>query len=76
MQEVRQAIEGLQIPHDPSVGPCVTVSIGGVTLVPKQGDDYHTYLKLADTMLYDAKRLGRNRVVWSDAGKTQWMEKK
>ena len=76
LQEVRQAIEGLQIPHDPSVGPCVTVSIGGVTLVPKQGDDYHTYLKLADTMLYDAKRLGRNRVVWSDAGKTQWMEKK
>lgn len=76
LQEVRQAIEALQIPHDPSVGPCVTVSIGGVTLVPKQGDDYHTYLKLADTMLYDAKRLGRNRVVWSDAGKTQWMEKK
>jgi len=26
-------------------------------------------------MLYDAKRLGRNRVVWSNAGKEQWMEK-
>lgn len=76
LQEVRQAVEDLRIPHDPSVGPCVTVSVGGVTLVPKPGDDYATYLKLADTMLYDAKRLGRNRVVWSDAGKTQWMEKR
>ncbi len=75
MKTVRQAVEDLHIPHDPSVNPWVTVSIGGVTLLPKPGDDYNTYLKLADTMLYDAKRFGRNQVVWSNSGKEQWREK-
>lgn len=51
------------------------MSVGGITLVPKAGDDYNTYLKLADAMLYDAKRFGRNQVVWSNAGKEQWREK-
>lgn len=72
---IRQSIEDLHIPHNPSVGKYVTVSIGGVTLTPKAGDNYETYLKLADTMLYDAKRLGRNQVVWSNGGKEQWFEK-
>lgn len=72
---IRQSIEDLHIPHNPSVGKYVTVSIGGVTLMPKAGDNYETYLKLADTMLYDAKRLGRNQVVWSNGGKEQWFEK-
>lgn len=53
----------------------VTVSVGGVTLVPKESDLYDTYLKIADIMLYDAKRFGRNMVVWSDANKEQWREK-
>lgn len=75
LKDVRQAIEDLHIPHSPEAGEWVTVSIGGVTVTPRPGDDYITFLKLADTMLYDAKRLGRNRVVWSDGGKTQWVEK-
>ena len=41
--------------HDPSVSPWVTISIGGVTLLPKMGDDYDDYLKIADNMLYKAK---------------------
>ena len=53
----------------------VTVSIGGVSTVPKAGDSYDTCLKLADTMLYDAKRFGRNRVVWYSENREQWMEK-
>ena len=75
VKKVRQGVEDLHIPHDPSVSPWVTVSIGGVTVTPKSGDDYRTYLNIADTMLYDAKRLGRNRVVWSNGGKEQWIEK-
>lgn len=75
MKTVRQAVEDLHIPHDPSVNPWVTVSIGGVTLLPKPGDEYQAYLKMADTMLYDAKRFGRNQVVWSNGGKEQWREK-
>ena len=58
MKTVRQAVEGLHIPHDPSVNPWVTISAGGVTLMPRQGDEYQSYLKMADTMLYDAKRFG------------------
>lgn len=76
MQEVRKAVEDLRIPANSPVSPWVTVSAGGVTLVPKMTDSYETYLKIADTMLYDAKNAGRNMVVWSNAGKERWLEKK
>ncbi len=75
LKTIRQAVEDLHIPHNPDAAEWVTVSIGGVTLLPKDGDSYDTYLKIADTMLYDAKRFGRNMVVWSDAGQEQWREK-
>ncbi len=75
LKTIRQAVEDLHIPHNPDAAKWVTVSIGGVTLLPKDGDSYDTYLKIADTMLYDAKRFGRNMVVWSDAGQEQWREK-
>ena len=68
-------MEELHIPHNPEVSPWVTVSIGGITVVPKVGDDYNTYLKLADAMLYDAKRLGRNRVIWTSDKMENWREK-
>lgn len=66
LKRVRQAVENLHIPHDPSVSKWVTVSIGGVTVVPETENTYGSYLKVADTMLYDAKKYGRNRVVWAD----------
>lgn len=64
--QLRKAVEGLHIPHTQEVSPWVTISIGGITVLPKPGDSYETYLKLADTMLYDAKRFGRNQVVWTN----------
>lgn len=66
LQKVRQAIEDLHIPHNPTVSEWVTVSVGGVTVIPEMGNTYDVYLKIADTMLYDAKKHGRNRVVWAD----------
>ena len=66
LKTIRQAVEDLHIPHDPSVSQWVTVSIGGITVVPQIGSSYDTYLKIADAMLYDAKRFGRNQVVWAD----------
>ncbi|MDE7262097.1 MAG: diguanylate cyclase [Oscillospiraceae bacterium] len=75
LKKVRQAVEDLHIPHAQEVGPWVTVSIGGITVVPQRGQAYDTYLKIADTMLYDAKRFGRNQVVWADEGMQIWQEK-
>ncbi|MCI8414842.1 MAG: diguanylate cyclase [Ruminiclostridium sp.] len=73
--KLRKRIEDLHLPHTPSVSPWVTVSIGGVTVIPKGSDDYRTYLNIADTMLYDAKRFGRNQVVWCGDAMRQLREK-
>ena len=75
LQKIRQAIEDLHIPHSPTVSQWVTVSVGGVTVVPETESAYDVYLKIADTMLYDAKRHGRNRVVWADEQLKQVFEK-
>ena len=75
LKHIRQAVEDLHIPHDPSIAQWVTVSIGGVTVIPQLDQSYESYLKIADTMLYDAKRFGRNNVVWSDGKVRQWQEK-
>lgn len=75
LKKIRQAVEKLHMQHAPSVAEYVTISIGGVTVVPQAGDSYDSYLKIADNMLYDAKKFGRNRVVWADEGMKQLREK-
>lgn len=75
LKRIRQEIENLHIPHDPSVSQWVTVSIGGVTIIPEAGNAYDFYLKIADAMLYDAKKNGRNQVVWANERLKQIFEK-
>ncbi len=75
LKKIRQAVEDLHIPHDPATAQWVTVSIGGVTVVPEMKDSYDFYLKVADTMLYDAKKNGRNQVFWADENLNQLQEK-
>lgn len=75
MKKIRQAIQDLHIPHAPSVSEWVTVSIGGVTVIPSAKHSYEIMLKIADTSLYDAKRLGRDRVVWVDENMKTLLEK-
>ena len=75
LKKIRQAIEDLRIPHNPTASEWVTVSVGGVTVIPETGSSYDVYLKIADTMLYDAKKHGRNRVVWADEQLKQMFEK-
>lgn len=75
LQKIRQAVEDLHIPHNPEISPWVTVSIGGITVIPKVGSSFDTYLKMADAMLYDAKRFGRNQVVWNNERMEQLREK-
>lgn len=73
--KVRQAVEDLHIPHNPGISPWVTISIGGITVIPKVGSKFDNYLKMADAMLYDAKRFGRNQVVWTNERMKQLREK-
>ena len=68
-------IENLHIPHAHDVSEWVTISGGGVTSIPKITDDYNIYLKIADAMLYDAKKQGRNRIIWTDEKMKTYVEK-
>ncbi len=74
-KKIRKAVEELHIPHNSPVSEWVTISIGGITLVPRNDDIYDNYLKIADNMLYDAKENDRNRVVWSNGDNEQWRGK-
>ena len=74
LKKIRKAVEDLHMPHDPDTAQWVTISIGGVTVVPPKDSSYDAYLKIADSMLYDAKRTGRNKVVWANEKMEQWRE--
>ena len=75
MQAVRQSVEDLHIPHNSPVSPWVTISAGGITLLPQPGDRLEDCLKKADDMLYEAKQSGRNQVVWFNENQEKWREK-
>lgn len=74
MKKIRKAVEALRIPHSSSVSDWVTVSVGGVTVTPTPDSSYDFFLQVADTMLYDAKRFGRNGVVWANENLTPLRE--
>lgn len=62
-ERLRQAVENLQILHQGAVSEVVTLSIGGATRSPHIGDTLLDVVNNADAALYEAKRLGRNRVI-------------
>lgn len=59
-ERLREAIRAMRIPLDTGESISVTASIGLAEIVP--GDAALAILKRADTALYEAKRLGRNRL--------------
>lgn len=62
-------IRKLQLPHAASpVSPTLTVSVGGITVIPQSGEQFDDYLRMVDNMLYRAKHSGRNTVVWTAVG--------
>jgi diguanylate cyclase (GGDEF)-like protein len=64
-ERVRTAVEKLEIEPSVLASARVTVSIGFASL--SVGDSAETFFARADGALYEAKRLGRNRVAKADA---------
>lgn len=61
-EKLRLKIEQLQISHvSPTGFPWLTISIGGATVVADSGRDPLALVAAADSQLYLAKQLGRNR---------------
>ena len=67
-ERMREAVQALDA-ASPSPA-AVTVSIGVASGWPRDGGDLLATLRLADRMLYDAKRRGRNRVSAANADAT------
>lgn len=64
MENICKTVKKLCIPHWNSDSGLITISIGGVTVVPQMEDSYDTYFKIAEKMLSEAKNAGRNRIMW------------
>lgn len=64
-EDIRRNIELQQIQHESSdVANIVTVSVGVATLVPSSQYNLSQLIDHADEALYNAKRQGRNRVIF------------
>lgn len=61
-EQIRFTVEQLRVPHSGNPHEVVTVSIGCATQVPDVSSELSELLKAADSALYVAKSLGRNRV--------------
>jgi diguanylate cyclase (GGDEF)-like protein len=70
-EEIRMAVEDLQIIHNASeVSDHVTVSLGVATQIPTRHNKPHDLINLADEAMYEAKHKGRNQVIVANPGDT------
>jgi diguanylate cyclase (GGDEF)-like protein len=62
-ESLRLTVETEAIPHaEDAVFSCLTISLGGVSGIPGNGETPESIIRRADQNLYSAKKAGRNRV--------------
>lgn len=62
------SVSDLKIPHATStVADHITISIGFASKLPDPGTSHESLILEADTMLYNAKKHGRKRIMWDRA---------
>ncbi|MGK7940298.1 MAG: diguanylate cyclase [Crocosphaera sp.] len=67
LDRIHSKIETLHIAHEKSsVVPWITISIGGMTVIPQADTSPFSLFDEADKLLYEAKRNGRNCVIWHE----------
>jgi diguanylate cyclase (GGDEF)-like protein len=63
-EKCRAAVEEMQVEHSTSsVSDVVTISIGGVNLIPDGSLAQNEIIQMADDALYQAKQKGRNNII-------------
>jgi diguanylate cyclase (GGDEF)-like protein len=66
-EKVREGIESLKIEHKGSkILPTLSISIGGICIVPTADMSEDALIHTADTNLYAAKERGRNQVMFTN----------
>ena len=71
-EKARESVENLKIPHESSpISDHITVSLGCVTMHPRQHLDSSVLIKAAEEALYLSKKEGRNRVSHIDSNSTE-----
>lgn len=66
-ESLRLGVVAQAIPHRASsVSEYLTISVGGASMIPQASDPFTRLIERADEALYEAKKLGKNRVVTQD----------
>jgi GGDEF domain-containing protein len=61
-ERLRQGVENLLMAHAGAPWGFVSISVGAAAILPTETDEPEELTEAADAALYEAKRLGRNRV--------------